>query len=586
MHVNRSLVLLYLALACCLGMTAGCESCAENSDDDDHEHEQPNDDDDTSPAGDDDNNNDATPDQACLTTISHESGDYQMSIAVSLSVNCEATIVYQRVRFDGSGDPEPIEEQAPIFNLPIDRDTALYYHSINANGIEEEQHEAIYNFPPKFGGLQYAHSGDESITLQWQEAWDSAQPITYLIYQPISDEPISTLQPIAVTNALQYTVTTADITLATGERECFVVRAVDDDGLADHNNISRCLAPWPVFYVDAVAPDGGDGTIAHPFNMIQAANDALPDDRRFTNVYVAGGVYEESLDFSNNDPPVTAEIHAVQIFGGFDPASWRRDPAAYPSIVDAGGAAYGWQPGEWDFLDGFYITGANDGLAIVNHMSITAINCVLYGNARYGLLVSGSDIIAGPSITSSVMTGNGSGIGLLASADADSDAGVDIFLRNLIIYDNLEMGIHGWSSGMNSHTSFLEARARNLVITGNAIGFAAETEGANVAAEFEISNNYIGENTTDLSAIGCTPDDFFIEYSDILAPGDFTGVMIMSVAPEFIDAPADFHLQDGSPLIDAGVPDPLFEDPDHTRNDIGAFGGVGGYWQPLPYLFE
>jgi len=582
MRVNWMILPFLLALACCLLLTAGCESCADNSgDDDDHSSAEPLDDDDN----DDNDDNDTTGD-ACTTTISHDSGNYQTPISVSLSVNCDATVIYQRVRFDGSGDPEPVEEAAPVFDLLIDRDTTLRYHSVNSEGAAEPEREAVYNLPPKFTGLRYAHSGDEAITLQWEAAWDSALPITYLIYQPISDEPISTLQPIAVTDELEYTVTDADIVMTNGARECFVVRAIDADGLADHNNLSRCLAPWPVLYVDAAAADGGDGSPDHPFNTIQAANEALPDERRFTNIYVAGGVYEESLDFTDNDPPVTAEIHAVQIFGGFDPLTWRRDPAAFPAILDAGGAAFGWLPGEWDFIDGFYVTGANDGLAIVNRMSITAINCVLYGNSRYGLLVAGSDIIAGPSITSCVMTGNGSGIGLLASADADSDAGVDIFLRNLIIFDNLDMGIHGRSSGLNSHTSFLEARARNLIITGNATGFAAETEGENVSAGFEISNNYIGENETDLSAVGCGPDDFFIEYSDILEPGAFTGVMIMSVPPRFVDPPADFHLEDDSPLIDAGVPDPLFEDPDHSRNDIGAFGGIGGYWQPLPYLFE
>ena len=43
--------------------------------------------------------------------------------------------------------------------------------------------------------------------------------------------------------------------------------------------------------------------------------------------------------------------------------------------------------------------------------------------------------------------------------------------------------------------------------------------------------------------------------------------------PLFEDAPNDFHLQVGSPLIDMGDPDPDENDDDDTRNDIGRYGG-------------
>jgi hypothetical protein len=40
----------------------------------------------------------------------------------------------------------------------------------------------------------------------------------------------------------------------------------------------------------------------------------------------------------------------------------------------------------------------------------------------------------------------------------------------------------------------------------------------------------------------------------------------------------NFHLNLGSTCIDAGNPDPQFNDPDGSRNDQGAYGGVGGNW--------
>ena len=56
-------------------------------------------------------------------------------------------------------------------------------------------------------------------------------------------------------------------------------------------------------------------------------------------------------------------------------------------------------------------------------------------------------------------------------------------------------------------------------------------------------------------------------------------IHLMSTQPGFL---ADYHLQDNSPLIDAGMPDPMFNDPDTTVNDIGAFGGPSANWKPLP----
>jgi hypothetical protein len=35
----------------------------------------------------------------------------------------------------------------------------------------------------------------------------------------------------------------------------------------------------------------------------------------------------------------------------------------------------------------------------------------------------------------------------------------------------------------------------------------------------------------------------------------------------------DLHLQGGSPLVDAGVPEAAYDDVDGTRNDIGVYGG-------------
>jgi hypothetical protein len=80
---------------------------------------------------------------------------------------------------------------------------------------------------------------------------------------------------------------------------------------------------------------------------------------------------------------------------------------------------------------------------------------------------------------------------------------------------------------------------------------------------------------------------FEISYCDII--GGQSGINIgnygvinwlegnINLDPLFIGYD-DYHLQSGSPCIDAGHPDPQYNDPDGTRNDMGAYGGPSGNW--------
>ena len=66
-----------------------------------------------------------------------------------------------------------------------------------------------------------------------------------------------------------------------------------------------------------------------------------------------------------------------------------------------------------------------------------------------------------------------------------------------------------------------------------------------------------------------------INYSNIEEGAGGTGNIAQN--PLFInDSNGDYHLQQGSPCIDAGDPDTAYNDIDGTRNDMGAFGGPGG----------
>ena len=72
-----------------------------------------------------------------------------------------------------------------------------------------------------------------------------------------------------------------------------------------------------------------------------------------------------------------------------------------------------------------------------------------------------------------------------------------------------------------------------------------------------------------------------MEYSDVEFIGNQNQFVIGSIIldPMFIDIEQnDFHLQSGSPCIDAGDPSVEYNDFDGTRNDMGAYGGPQGNW--------
>ncbi len=103
----------------------------------------------------------------------------------------------------------------------------------------------------------------------------------------------------------------------------------------------------------------------------------------------------------------------------------------------------------------------------------------------------------------------------------------------------------------------------------------------------EIKNNILIDNGT----------MFFAPYGDptvtyTCITGGFTGEGNIDVDPLFMTPTAgigtaydglsaEWWLQDGSPCIDAGNPDPIYNDPDGTQNDMGAYGGPNALELPV-----
>ena len=159
--------------------------------------------------------------------------------------------------------------------------------------------------------------------------------------------------------------------------------------------------------------------------------------------------------------------------------------------------------------------------------------------------------------------------------------GIDLDLSSATIKNNIIIGNdpHGIK-----HRGFESAWVERNLIIGHTFGWGVY---ANNSQAIFINNTIVG-NGEGVHAIGFyVPSPTIVNcifwnngedltytavatYSDI-QDGD-PGTGNISTDPLFVDAEhGDYHLQEGSPCINAGHPDPSFNDPDGSRADMGAF---------------
>ncbi|MBL9167136.1 MAG: right-handed parallel beta-helix repeat-containing protein [Verrucomicrobiales bacterium] len=314
---------------------------------------------------------------------------------------------------------------------------------------------------------------------------------------------------------------------------------------------------------------GQDTLIVAPGESIQSAIDAAAvgdtvhvDAGTFTeNIHLRSGVNVVGSGFNSTtlrglgDGTVVTAIGVTNSrFEGF--RITRSGTTGDSGVLISGGSL---------LLDNNWITGNLDGVRIQSRSSSIIRNNIIQGNGsatdsivNYGIISLNST----PLIANNLVISN-SGVGIyLAWPDS---AGTQVI--NNTVSGNTDSGIWCYN-GAN-------AIIKNNIFRANVSGISA-THGAVP----QISFNDVVDNTW---------KNYDSQVGGIANPGPGD----ISVDPLFDEASSPpFALGIGSHCINAGDPNPIYNDRDGTRNDIGCFGGpsasLGGLGSPLStgFLFS
>jgi serine protease len=262
-------------------------------------------------------------------------------------------------------------------------------------------------------------------------------------------------------------------------------------------------------------------------------------------------------------------------------------PGQYPTIqqgIDAATAgdivmvAPGTYPEEINLKAGVVVQGAGEGQSIIDGG----------GNSGDVVRAIGNAITPDTKINGFTITGALNGGGMPGGGGVFCNSGARPEITNCRISGN-DCGIALWNGSA--------AYIANNVVTDNLY------DGVSIGSPATVVNNTIhncriglydngGYGPTVMNNVitGCSQYGAYgpsggqgpvLTYNDVWNNGEnyrqaTPGVGSDSLDPLYADsAGRDFHLQAGSPCIDAGNPAPQYNDPDGTRNDMGAYGGPG-----------
>ncbi|MCK4653309.1 MAG: right-handed parallel beta-helix repeat-containing protein [Candidatus Cloacimonetes bacterium] len=261
----------------------------------------------------------------------------------------------------------------------------------------------------------------------------------------------------------------------------------------------------------------------------------------------------------------------LKVYGNLvaDASSRDDEPIIFTSSTEWAGLRFiGTQ--EANLIRNCEISKANtSAILIENDSYVDVIGNKIFDNSSGSLgaaidVTSSDNILISQNIISNNNSSNDSGgIGCLNSS---------IEISNNIIVNN---------TGTYSAFSFMNGS--DVLMINNTIANNESTNGTPyLFFLFNSSPTIINSIIIDNGEIYFPQSTPIITYSCIT--GGFTGTGNIDDDPMFVNPSAGdgssydglnagWWLQEGSPCIDAGDPDPIYNDPDGTRNDMGAYGG-------------
>lgn len=309
------------------------------------------------------------------------------------------------------------------------------------------------------------------------------------------------------------------------------------------------------FYVDINNQEGvEDGSPDHPFSTVQEAVDLATHNLDCRHVIVRPGIYYENIN-------IELGVGSRFIMESSDgPASTVLDGQYVDSVISIDGCSV--------TIEGFTITGGYGecgGIKIsggfISPYEIEILHNLIISNHATnrggGICVEYYETVYDVSILNNIIAGNiaswfGGGISLREELTG-------VVENNILIGNKALQG-----GGGIFFDNYTKTVVQNNIIAFNSDGFYSYYSYTDPTSMYNLffensGGNYLGYAEPGDSEIEADP--LFISFLD---DSDWTN--------------DDFHLATGSPCVNAGNPEIIYNDPDGSPNDIGAYGGYYGDW--------